>query len=476
MRVFRKKKALNMSESMIETLPVPTRSRSRTVVSSEGISGCPDESDACKFSLLGTPLPCGNQGVVALAASLVRLFTIASPRSSLRFLLIRQETTTFSMRVGESHRVVDLVHCRKAFKGSPVHHFGGIVASCLAWRLLPVSAWRRWLTQKIPWLQAITESRFVGDIRGGDSFSDIYGLRRLIEGSMPAWTALMLKRPLVQLPQTFGPFKSRTARFVARYLLARSAVVIARDLASQVVARDLLKGTRTVLLSPDVAFALEAIRPAKILLKPPFVGFFPAQLIGLNVNGLMYRGGYSQNNMFGLKLKYQSFLEALVIRFLRETTVDLLLIPHTWAPADDVESDNQAATELLSSLPNELRHRVHLVAAEYDAHEVKWIIGQCDFVIAGRMHACIAALSQGVPAVGIAYSMKFRGVFESVGMEDWVIDGRIMGDEDSVSRVLSLYQRRDSVRKSLATAANQARQTLFALFKQLADGTIVSPK
>ena len=458
---------------MIETLPVPNRS-SRKVVSSKGISGCPDESDAGKFSLLGTPLPCGNQGVVALAASLVRLFTIASPRSSLRFLLIRQETTTFSMRVGESHRVVDLVHCRKAFKGSPVHHFGGIVAACLAWRLLPVSASRRWLTQKIPWLQAITESRFVGDIRGGDSFSDIYGLRRLIEGSMPAWTALMLKRPLVQLPQTYGPFKSRTARFVARYLLSRSAVVIARDLASQVVARDLIKGTQTVLLSPDVAFALEAIAPPKVLLDPPLKDFLTAQPIGLNVNGLMYRGGYNRRNMFGLTLEYPAFLKTLAERLLRETRDDLLLIPHTWAPPGDVESDNQAAVELRAALPEVLRSRVHVVTAEYDAHEIKWIIGQCGFVIAGRMHACIAALSQGVPAVGVAYSMKFQGVFESVGMEQWVVDGRSMGNEAAIAKIMDLYARREATRMPLAAAADRARRDLFELFNRLSDGSLVA--
>ena len=47
----------------------------------------------------------------------------------------------------------------------------------------------------------------------------------------------------------------------------------------------------------------------------------------------------------------------------------------------------------------------------------KAVIGQCDFFIGSRMHACIAALSQGVPCVGVAYSMKFAGVFDTVGME-----------------------------------------------------------
>ena len=47
------------------------------------------------------------------------------------------------------------------------------------------------------------------------------------------------------------------------------------------------------------------------------------------------------------------------------------------------------------------------------------------------MHACIAALSQTVPAVAIAYSRKFLGVMETIGVEDIVVDPQCMtADED----------------------------------------------
>ena len=65
-----------------------------------------------------------------------------------------------------------------------------------------------------------------------------------------------------------------------------------------------------------------------------------------------------------------------------------------------------------------------IVDREYDQHEIKGVIGMCDFFVGSRMHACIGALSQGIPCVGVAYSMKFRGVFESVGVADWVVDSR----------------------------------------------------
>ena len=37
------------------------------------------------------------------------------------------------------------------------------------------------------------------------------------------------------------------------------------------------------------------------------------------------------------------------------------------------------------------------------------------------MHACIAALSHGIPTTAVAYSKKFIGFFDSVGLGDYVM-------------------------------------------------------
>jgi colanic acid/amylovoran biosynthesis protein len=181
----------------------------------------------------------------------------------------------------------------------------------------------------------------------------------------------------------------------------------------------------------------------------------------------MYFGGYTRNNMFGLKLDYATFLPVLVAVLLRECSGEIWLVPHTFAPAGNVESDPDACRDLRAALPSDLRPRVRIVAREYDQHEIKGIIGQCDFFIGSRMHACIAALSQGVPCVGIAYSMKFAGVFESVGMGEWVIEGRTVSNQPAVTRILDLYRHRESVRPGLTHAADRARTQLDETFARL---------
>jgi polysaccharide pyruvyl transferase WcaK-like protein len=175
--------------------------------------------------------------------------------------------------------------------------------------------------------------------------------------------------------------------------------------------------------------------------------------------------------MFGLKLDYPQFALRLAERFLAEPGRRLLLVPHTFAPPDRTESDPGACQEVLDKLPPELRARAHLVTGEYDQHEIKGIIGKCNFFVGSRMHACIAALSQGIPTVGVAYSKKFRGVFDTVGAAEWVVDGRECDVEQAISATMKIYNQREALRQPLACRVREAQELLFTTFRQLMNGS-----
>ena len=420
-----------------------------------------------KIGILGTPVSSGNRGVLALGGSLLNLSAEASGGGDVVLLVANRSNTPVTFRIGAKPQIVPVVNARMSPRSKPSEHFAWIVCMALLYRAVPFRVVRSAIARSVPWIGVLSESTVVGDIRGGDSFSDIYGMQRFVYGFLMAATVLLVTGRLVQFPQTYGPYKSALARRMARFLLRRSSIIIARDLKSQRVAQELVGDEKQVRLSPDVAFSLEVVRPAEIELTPPLSGSMPPGVIGLNVNGLMYNGGYSRKNMFGLKLDYTEFLTELATSLLAEHPGELWLVPHTFSAPGDVESDQDASVRLRESLPAALQERVRIVIKEYDAHELKGIIGQCDFFIGSRMHSCIAALSQGVPCVGVAYSMKFAGVFESVGMEEWVVDGKEVGNSAAVARTLELYRRRDQVREDLAQRADDARKQLKEVFREI---------
>lgn len=416
---------------------------------------------------MGTPVASGNRGVLALGASIVDLFLGAAPDAEVGFLQVHKPAGDVRIRTRHGIMMVPVTTCRMSLRSALRDHLFWILAMATLYRLVPLAALRGTIRKHTPWIEAVAAADIVGDVRGGDSFSDIYGLKRFVLAFLPVLSVILIKGSIVHLPQTYGPFRSRTAGFLARWLLKRSAVVIARDRESQRIAGELVGSRLEVELSPDVAFALHAEAREVVAMDPPDAGAPTARTVGLNVNGLMFNGGYHGGNMFGLQLDYRAFLPALASALLSDPAVDLLLVPHTFAQAGDPESDNEACAQVRDMLPDELQARVRIVAGEYDAHQLKGVIRQCDFFIGSRMHSCIAALSQGVPCVGVAYSMKFAGVFESVGMGDWVVDGRTTDAGQAVASILGLYESRDLVRDRLAMSSDQARHRLREVFERI---------
>jgi polysaccharide pyruvyl transferase WcaK-like protein len=384
------------------------------------------------------------------------------------------DKTPFHVKFAGTTREVPVVNYRLSPRSSLRDHLFCILLLSLVYRLIPIAALRAAIKRAIPWIRAVAEADLVGDIRGGDSFSDIYGTYRFLEGCAPVIAVIFVRGEIILLPQTYGPFGSRIAKTMARWIIQHSSTILARDRQSVEVLGPLV-GDRChqVEYCPDVAFALQAERPSEFAANPPLRRGNGAVVVGINVNGLMYNGGHTRNNMFGLKMNYRTLLPELLLALLQEPAIELLLVPHTYGTPGTVdcdahvESDSPAALKVRDALPKQLHHRIHLVTADYDQHELKGIIGTCDFFIGSRMHACIAALSQSIPCVGIAYSHKFKGVFDSVGLADWVVDGRDVDNATVVKRILSFYQDRGMAREILRTRVEQARGQLRESFERL---------
>ena len=415
------------------------------------------------FCVLGAALDTGNRGVSALAVSSIGLLRRAFPEATPLLLIGHRKGGTFQVFVNDQNVVGEIVNFRQSLKAKLGQQIVWLMfLSFLCW-FIPAKAFKQAIARRNRWIDVLLNSDLVGEIRGGDSFSDIYGMRRFLVGMLPAISTILVRGSITLLPQTYGPFYSRTSRAIARYVLSHADVIMSRDTEGAEVVRQLV-GRSDVVICCDVAFSLQPRPPKAIQSEPPLPSASVGTLIGLNVNGLMYRGGYTQNNMFGLKLDYQKFVVDLANRLLENPEFRLVLIPHTFAVPENVESDPEACRLLKTRLPAEVQNRVHLITGEYDQSEIKYIIGQCSFFVGSRMHACIAALSQGIPAVGVAYSKKFLGVFRSVGMESCVVDGRDVNSKEAVDRIVRIFQNRDEVRLKLKPALKSAIEHLSHTF------------
>ena len=287
---------------------------------------------------------------------------------------------------------------------------------------------------------------------------------------MPDIIVLLMNKKLILLPQTYGPYNHFIARQFAQYIIRRSYKAFSRDKESIELLSKLLKeqgNGKGVIFCPDVAFTLDTVKLNTLHIKPSINPSLSAPLIGININGLMYNGGYTRENMFGLKLDYKSFVYKLAVSILEKTNSHILFVPHTFGTEGNINSDPDACRDVITSIGTLYKDRVHMVMQEYDQSEIKGIIGLCDFFVGSRMHACIAALSQGIPTVGVAYSKKFKGVFESVGVKDMVVDGRYSDTEAAIERIFQCFESREEIKAVLQEKVGFAKMQIRKTFEEI---------
>jgi colanic acid/amylovoran biosynthesis protein len=227
------------------------------------------------------------------------------------------------------------------------------------------------------------------------------------------------------------------------------------------------KSQALVQFVPDVAFVLDAESPQSEILNHITQHRQNKQvIIGLNVSGLLYNGQYQAEAHFGLNTPYSTLMVRLIETLLEQPNTVLILVPHVFEVKGHFESDPDACEDLYQRMHANYENRLFVVTDTLNHRQVKYVIGQCDFFLGSRMHACIAALSQGIPAVGLAYSGKFHGVFDSVGAADNVIDLRKVDEMALLSAVKSCYQTRETLAQTLQKTVPEVQNKLMHLFQQ----------
>jgi polysaccharide pyruvyl transferase WcaK-like protein len=248
---------------------------------------------------------------------------------------------------------------------------------------------REWIINRHGLRRWLRGFDLVFDTRSGDSFADIYGLRRL--ASMSALTEFARRSgvPVVMGPQTIGPFESRRGSLIARHDLRRATQVMSRDSQSAAYATHL--GRAPDRRSTDVVFAIDQPEPG---LKRDVV---------LNISGLLWNPGRHVDSS-----AYRATVHSLY-RGLVERGRSVSLLPHVLdspLPDNDVPAVREFAAEFAPDAE---------VVVPSSLEDARSVLAGAEVVFGSRMHACLNAMSVGTPAIPLAYSRKFAPLLADLG-------------------------------------------------------------
>ena len=424
-----------------------------------------------KVCLLGASFGTNNMGVNALTAGTLKAFYERYPDGEMFLLDYGKKEITYKFQIGKRVVPVQLVNMRFSKRVCLKNNIAFLImVAMLAW-ILPSRKMRNKVISENYYLRKISEADVIASIAGGDSFSDIYGIGRFIYVSLPQLLALILGKKLVLLPQTIGPFKSVIAKTIARIILQRATVIFSRDRAGIGETRDLLGSRNTdgkVRFCYDVGVVVDPVMPDGMDLDGlPARGNGDAPVVGVNISGLLFMGGYDQNNMFGLKSDYRQLAYDVIEHLIHKRGATVLLVPHVFGTKEHAESDAAVCELIYAELKQKYQHTLYLARGTYDQGEIKYIIGLCDLFVGSRMHACIAALSQNIPAVAIAYSKKFIGVLQTINAEFCVADPRELEREDILAIIDLVFEQRSSIQVQLKQTMPAVKESVLQLFTNI---------
>ena len=249
--------------------------------------------------------------------------------------------------------------------------------------------------------RSIRNVQRVAAINGGDGFSDIYDTKTFLGRLMDTNIAFKLNIPVIQLPQTLGPFNKKENYNIAKYILKKSEHVFVRD---NKFIHDLNKIGVKYELTSDLSYYM---KPQKWDIE------IEKNAIGINVSGLAYSNKFRA--LAGEFSEYPNLINKLICHFRNKGNI-VYLIPHSYnyknseINNDDLVACREAYNRLLD------KNGVVLIDKDLISPQIKYLISKMSFFIGTRMHANFAAIYTGVPLFGLAYSYKFEGAFNQNGI------------------------------------------------------------
>ena len=105
---------------------------------------------------------------------------------------------------------------------------------------------------------------------------------------------------------------------------------------------------------------------------------------------------------------------------------------------------------------------------DYDCRKMKGIYGECDFVVGTRFHSVIFAMSEGVPALAIAYGgNKGTGIMMDIGLSHMAIPIEDFSFAVVKQSFQELVEREEEIRAHLADLSETHRKKYAELATEI---------
>lgn len=302
-------------------------------------------------------------------------------------------------------------------------------------------------------IQTFMQSDLVVDL-SGDMVTEDYGPHVAYSHFVPILMALFLHKPVFLCAQSIGPFS--LTRPVAKYLLNAVDLISVRDDITMRYLKEIGIKNNSIVMTADMAFLLEPASAERVdsILGDEGIDIGVTDVLGVSLSQLVEKK-YQKRNPLSRDMRFVELFAGILDNISSELGLRIVLVPHVTGPSK--AKDDRI---IIRKIRDGMKEKAYVVEGDYSPEELKGIIGRCTIFLGARMHANIAALSQGVPVAAISYSHKSPGIMDLFGQKQYVCPIESLNAEDIYEHIKSLYENRNAIPGVLTQKMEHIRRGL----------------
>ena len=251
------------------------------------------------------------------------------------------------------------------------------------------------------------------------------------------------------MPQAFGPFSEPSTKSLIRDKLPHASLVATRDPVSYSNIKDITGEFDGLLVQGDFTNTVDTSDVVYRRISGPYVSR-PYMVVVPNAHML---GEHSSHAEWSNK-----YIDVLSTAIEKASELDLsVVLINFGGPMDQALID-----KLQNRWPS--AHQA-LVASDLEA---KVLVAGATLAIASRYHACICALSSGVPCLGTSWSHKYEALYADYDVPELLLRPDVSSDELAVM-IDETSQPEANIRQRLTERAGSLQSQTEALWNTVED-------
>ncbi len=262
----------------------------------------------------------------------------------------------------------------------------------------------------------------------------------------------VLDKPLVVYGGSIGEFTRPFGflRSVLRLALSKLDLVTLREPISYQRVKSIGLQNRRICVTGDPAFLLRPATPERIkeILTKEGIRKGSNHLIGVTVTREKASLAFPQlKNPDRSYVKHVQVFAEAIDNLLAKLDAVVIFVPHCIGLGDKLD-DRIVAKDIFQRCQN--KERVKVITNEYDAAELKGLMGQFDLFVGERLHSVINAMSMGVPSIVISNSSDQRlDIIRMLGQDNAICFVENLDAGALLLKIDDIWSKKERIREEL---------------------------